>query len=126
MSRIKDLRDELANHNQLTRRLPNLSETDFEIREYLRKIYQLQIECEEFRDSLRKSFLFTETTRVTKIEGDLEISTIKSVNNWEPTSKQMMVIIDEKEIKGIKYYEGKIKEIYENAAIGKPKEVFQQ
>ena len=86
----------------------------------------MQIECEEFRDSLRKSFLFTETTRVTKIEGDLEISTIKSVNNWEPTSKQMMVIIDEKEIKGIKYYEGKIKEIYENAAIGKPKEVFQQ
>lgn len=126
MSRIKELRDELANHNQLTRRLPNLSETDLEIREYLRKIYQLQIECEDFRDSLRKSFLFTETTRVTKVEGDLKIQTIKSVNNWEPTSKQMMGIIDEKEVKGIKYYEGKIKEIYENAAIGKPKEVFQQ
>jgi hypothetical protein len=125
MSRIKDLRDELANHNQLTRRLPNLSETDLDIREFIRKIYQLQIECEEFRDSLRKSFLFTETIRVTKIEGDLQIQTIKSVNNWEPTSKQMMAIIDEKEIKGTQYYEGKIKEIYENAAIGKPKEVFQ-
>lgn len=126
MSRIKELRDELANHNQLTRRLPNLSENDLEIREYLRKIYQFQIECEEFRDGIRRSFLMSETVPVTKIEGDLKINSIKSLNNWESTAKQIRAIIDEKEIKGIQYYEGKIKEIYENAAIGKPKEVFQE
>lgn len=125
MSRIKDLRDELANHNQLTRRLPNLSETDLEIREFIRKIYQLQIECEDFRDSLRRSFLYSEKMEITKKEGELVFQTLKSIHNWEPTSQQLRAIIDEKEIKGIQYYEGKIKEIYENAAIGKPKEVLQ-
>lgn len=119
MTPLQLLRKKMQIHNRDCIDIPPESEAEAERRELQGKIIQLQIECEEWRYSIRMAFGMCTTKTVVEVFENLEIEKSRTVFKWEEFRDQQLEMITAKELVGIEYLNKLIKHTYMT-----PKEKF--
>ncbi|WP_353720198.1 hypothetical protein [Dyadobacter sp. 676] len=120
MTPLELLRKKMQIHNRDCIDIPPEDEAEAERRELQRKIIQLQIECEEWRYSVRMAFCMCTTKTVVEVFDNLQIEKTRTVFKWEDFRDQQLEAIAEKELIGIEYLNKLIRHTYMT-----PKEKFE-
>jgi hypothetical protein len=112
MTPLELLRKKMQIHNRDCIDIPPEDEGEAERRELQGKIIQLQIECEEWRYSIRMAFCMCTTKTVVEVFENLEVEKTRTVFKWEEFRDQQLEVIKAKELVGIEYLSKLIKHTY--------------
>lgn len=115
MTPLQLLRKKMQIHNRDCIDIPPENEAETERRELQGKIIQLQIECEEWRYSIRMAFGMCTTKTVIEVFENLEIEKARTVFKWESFRDRQLETITEKELVGIEYLNKLIRHTYMTA-----------
>lgn len=111
MADLNQLRTKLQLYRRECAMIPAEDVTEQERRSYREKIILVQIEAEQYRQSIRTSFHMSHTRYKTRIVNDLEITTLETVFKWESMRDAVLAACMEKETKVIQYYTEQLNKI---------------
>lgn len=89
--------------------VPAESDSERYLRECEENLVLIQIEAESFRIAIKHEVLIAKKTYVTKEDKTI----IRTEFGWESIRESIISAINDREIRGIGYYESEIKKLYE-------------
>ncbi|GGB98268.1 hypothetical protein [Dyadobacter sediminis] len=111
MTTLELLRKKLQIHNRDCHEIPTEDPKELKRRLYIKRMYWLQIECEEFRNAINLAFRLCSQEPVKEIVDDLEIVKMRTVFKWEEWKDAQILAINEKEATGLEFFKTKILEL---------------
>lgn len=111
MTALGLLRKKLQIHNRDCHEIPTEDPKEIKRRLYLKKMYWLQIECEEFRNAINLALRLCAQEPIKETVNDLEVIKMRTVFKWEEWKDAQISAIDQKEAIGLEFFKKKILEL---------------